>query len=73
VLTAGWAGAFLSLLVPRIRHEAPIHHENVTKEADVRVAAPRLGSWHANVYVRPDGIVFCTNYNAGLISAQYQG
>ena len=27
----------------RIRHEAWIHHENVAKEADVRVATPRLG------------------------------
>jgi hypothetical protein len=27
----------------------------------------------ADVYVRPDGILFCTDYNAGLISAQYEG
>jgi hypothetical protein len=27
----------------RIRHEARIHHANVAKAADVRVAAPRLG------------------------------
>jgi hypothetical protein len=27
----------------------------------------------ADIYVRPDGIVFCTDYKAGLINAQYQG
>ena len=27
----------------------------------------------ADVYVRPDGVLFCTDYNAGLISAHYQG
>jgi hypothetical protein len=27
----------------------------------------------ADVYVRPDGVVFITDYNAGLISAQYVG
>jgi hypothetical protein len=27
----------------------------------------------ADVYVRPDGVLFCTDYNAGLISAQYLG
>jgi hypothetical protein len=38
---------------------------------------PRPGRPHviqtADVYVRPDAIVFCTDCNAGLISAQYQG
>ena len=27
----------------------------------------------ADVHVRPDGVVFCTDHNAGLISAQYEG
>ncbi|GAA1223904.1 LVIVD repeat-containing protein [Pseudonocardia alaniniphila] len=27
----------------------------------------------ADVHVRPDGVLFCTDYNAGLLSAQYDG
>ncbi|WP_433286829.1 hypothetical protein ACQPZQ_31430 [Pseudonocardia sp. CA-142604] len=27
----------------------------------------------ADVHVRPDGVLFCTDYSAGLLSAQYDG
>jgi len=39
---------------------------------DPRPGRPRVIQT-TDVYVRPDGIVFCTDCNAGLISAQYQG
>jgi hypothetical protein len=39
---------------------------------DPRPHRPRVVQT-ADVYVRPDGVVFCTDYNAGLISAQYDG
>jgi hypothetical protein len=39
---------------------------------DPRPNRPRVVQT-ADVYVRPDGVVFTTDYNAGLISAQYDG
>jgi len=39
---------------------------------DPRPKRPRVIQT-ADVYVRPDGVLFCTDYNAGLISAQYLG
>jgi hypothetical protein len=39
---------------------------------DPRPGRPRVIQT-ADVHVRPDGVVFCTDYNAGLLSAQYDG
>lgn len=41
------------------------------KLMDPRPGRPRVIQT-ADVYVRPDGVVFCTDYNAGLLSAQYE-
>jgi hypothetical protein len=39
---------------------------------DQRPGRPRVIQT-ADVHVRPDGVLFCTDYNAGLLSARFEG